>query len=205
MWEVWYPEVQAKLRIDHHALGGTEEAKFWYIYGRLEKKVQSLVSPQLQSAEVSQSYDPQELFDQLARLCDNPNAKREAQDKLYGLRQFPDQSFNYYLAAFERQIYKAGADKWSDDAKIALLRRQLNDKLKRRLRTQISMPEVYSDFVRVLQQLDTGDEASKKSSGHSGGDSRGEPMQIGKTTAAIRTLIPYEIQGESSDSGSDWD
>ncbi|KAK4206345.1 hypothetical protein QBC37DRAFT_133625 [Rhypophila decipiens] len=79
-WEVWYPEMKAKLRITQQALD-EEEAQFWYIYSRLEKKVQALVAPQIAYAEREQSYETQALFDQLARLCDNPNTKRDAEDK----------------------------------------------------------------------------------------------------------------------------
>ena len=71
IWEVWYPEICAKLRIDSNTFGDSDEAKFWYVYGRLDKKVQSLVSPQLLQAEQDKSYDPEQLFTQLARLCEN--------------------------------------------------------------------------------------------------------------------------------------
>ncbi|KAM7208268.1 hypothetical protein V8F06_014947 [Rhypophila decipiens] len=184
-WEVWYPEMKAKLRIDKQVLGD-EESHFWYIYGRLEKKVQALVAPQIASAERDQDYKTQTLFDQLSRLCDNPNAKRDAEDKLYSLSQFNDQGFNPFLAAFERLMYKAEANKWTDDAKIALLRRQLNDKMKRRLKTQISVPSNYAEFVKVLQHLDdgvggngSGNRVFVKEAAKTGG---GDPMVIGALT-----------------------
>jgi hypothetical protein len=70
-WDTWYPSIQAKLRIDGEAIGGPE-AQFFYVYGRLEGKIQALVSPQLQVAEDNGEYDPQELLNQLARLYDDP-------------------------------------------------------------------------------------------------------------------------------------
>lgn len=184
MWEVWLPEIRAKLRLDEQALGGTDDAKFWYIYGRLDKKIQALVAPQLKVAERTRSYDPENLFLQLARLCDNPNAKREAQDKLYSLRQFADQSFNAYLAVFERQLYKAEADSWDDEAKISLIRRQLNDKLKKRIRGQIHVPTDYYAFVKVLQQLDDSNVFQSSSQYNKPPQSSGDPMQIGNIRTA---------------------
>ncbi|KAM7189382.1 hypothetical protein V8F33_010070 [Rhypophila sp. PSN 637] len=154
-WEVWYPEMKAKLRIAQQALG-EEEAQFWYIYSRLEKKVQALVAPQIAYAEREQSYKTQALFDQLARLCDNPNTKRDAEDK--ALLSLP-----------------AEANKWTDGAKIALLRRQLNDKMKRRLKTQITVPTTYPQFVKLLQQLDDGAVNRQAKVDKAGGD----PMVIG--------------------------
>jgi hypothetical protein len=63
MWEVWYPEIQAKLRIDEKALGKSEKIKFWYIYFRLNKKIQALVVLQLGAAKKAKSYDHQDLLD----------------------------------------------------------------------------------------------------------------------------------------------
>lgn len=203
MWEVWYPEIQAKLRIDDKTFGQSEEVKFWYTYNRLEKKIQALVTPQLAAAERRKVYKYQDLFDQLARLCDNPNAKRNAEDKLGSLRQFPDQSFNLFLAAFERQLYKAEADEWSDDAKIALLRRQLNERMKKRLRTQITTPTTYVTFVKVLQQLDDGGGTQISSpSTHQHASSRsGEPMDIGNVQVSSMTIAHDESEDSEDDEG----
>lgn len=201
MWEVWHPQIQAKLRIDAQALGDTDDAKFWYIYGRLEKKVQALVSPQLTTSPG----DPQSLFDQLSRLCDDPNAKRKAADKLYGLRQFSDQTFNYFLAAFERLLYKSGANDWSDDAKISLIRRQINDRLKRRLKNQITVPTTYVAFVKVLQQLDASDDeplpkTSDKKVSWQGKDKKDDVMDL----SAMYIAGGYDDASSSSNStGSD--
>jgi len=180
-------------------LGGSEEAKFWYTYGRLDKKVRSLVAPQLSVAERSKSYRCQDLFEQLARLCENPNAKRDAEDKLGSLRQFPDQSFNFFLGIFERHLYKAEAQNWSDDAKVALLRRQLNDKMKRRLRTQITIPSTYTEFVKILQQLDDGDSHGYSSSQQTyhKPTKAGDPMDIGRI--GINSILARHEELEDSE------
>lgn len=47
MWEVWYPEIQAKLRIDDLTFCQSEEVKFWYIYNRLRRKYKLWLHPSL--------------------------------------------------------------------------------------------------------------------------------------------------------------
>lgn len=177
MWETWHPLAEAKLRLDAHTIGTTEELKFWYIYGSLDKKTQSLVTPQLRAGPDVQS---QALFDQLERLCEDPNAARKAEDKLLGLKQFADQTYNSFLAVFEKQLYRAHADEWPDATIIGLMRRQLNDRLKKRLATQIKMPTVYRDYVKTLQQLDSGHEGEYRPHAprNTGGNTGGDPMQI---------------------------
>lgn len=194
MWETWYPEIQAKLDLDGDALGGTERAKFWYVYGRLEKKPKSLVSPQLAAAERDHDlYAPKPLFDQLLRLCNNPNARREAESKLLSLRQFSDQTFNAFLGVFERLLYRSGANTWPDEAKIAVLRKALVDKLRKRLdakEVQDNLPTAYTDYVAVVQTLESGQDylgqkdkklwVPKADAGNGG-----EPMQIGAMSRLI--------------------
>lgn len=98
--------MKAKLRIDGKALGDDKNGgQFWYLYGRLETKVQQLVAPQLAQAEESQIFDHKTLLDQLSRLCDDPNAKRNAEEKLQSLKMFNDEPVNAFLARFERQLY----------------------------------------------------------------------------------------------------
>ncbi|KAK4220390.1 hypothetical protein QBC38DRAFT_351369, partial [Podospora fimiseda] len=43
-WENWEASMRAKIRIDEAAIGGPE-ALFFYVYDRLEGKIQSLVMP----------------------------------------------------------------------------------------------------------------------------------------------------------------
>lgn len=58
--------MKAKLDLNGDAIGGTDRAKFWYVYGRLEKKPKFLVAPQLSTAERDHSfYTLKPLFDQL--------------------------------------------------------------------------------------------------------------------------------------------
>ena len=74
-WDTWLPSIKAKLRIDGDAIGG-HEAQFFYVYSRLDGKVQALVMPQLQVAEERREYDSDGLLRQLARLYDDPNKVR---------------------------------------------------------------------------------------------------------------------------------
>lgn len=194
-WDTWLPSIQAKLRIDGEAIGGPE-AQFFYLYGRLDGKVQALVMPQLQVAEDQQQYDPAALLRQLARLYDDPHKIRDAEDKLQSLQQSED-PLPTYLAKFERLLYKAKANLWPDTTKIALLRKGLNKPARDRLDTQVLIPDKYDDFVALLQKL------SGRSSGSGSGTRlnhsgpKPEPMQIG-TIGAISVKERFE-QLEDSD------
>lgn len=172
-WDTWLPSIQAKLRIDGAAIGGPE-AQFFYLYGRLEGKVQSLVTPQLTVAEATQEYDPAALLTQLARIYDDPNKTRDAEDKLQAIKQGED-PLPTYLAKFERLLYKAQANTWPDNTKIALLRRGLNRTTRARLDVQLNVPQQYDAFVATLQKLVSRNSASNNFGNH-GNRAGGDPM-----------------------------
>lgn len=151
-WDTWHPSIQAKLRVDGAALGGSE-AQFFYVYSRLESKVQALIMPQLSQAEDSKIYNPQEIISQLARLYDDPHKVREAEDKLQVLKMGDSDHLSAFLAKFERLLYTAKANKWGDNTKIAILRRALNRSVRNKLDTQIMVPGDYDAFVKMLLQL----------------------------------------------------
>jgi len=195
-WEVWQPEIKAKLRLDS-GIYDTEEAKFFYLYSRLSLKIQDLVAPQIAAAERN-GYDHRDLLEQLERLCEDPNARQNAEDRLVSLYQFDDQTFNAYLLAFERQLYKSEADQWTDAAKIALVRRQLNPKLKKRLKSKDSrnVPTVYADFIKYIQRLEDGTSFRSTKAHHK--EVPSDKMDIGR----IQTI---GAQFESSDEDTDED
>ncbi|KAK4182916.1 hypothetical protein QBC35DRAFT_395022 [Podospora australis] len=43
-YDTWSPFMQAKLRVDGEAMGGTNECKFWYIYGYTTEDVQEEIA-----------------------------------------------------------------------------------------------------------------------------------------------------------------
>lgn len=199
MWAVWHPEIKAKLRIDGEAFGDEKEGgKFWYLYGRLDTKVQELVAPQLAQAEETQSFDHQVLLNQLSRLGDDPNARRNAEEKLQSSKMYSDETVNAFLARFERKLYKAQANKWSDAAKISLLRRQLNSHTKTLLRTQVNEPEDYDGFIKLLQRLDNKHYISPAVQ-HSGQSQRpsktGDPMDL-SAVAGVGALTYHNEDDE---------
>jgi hypothetical protein len=65
------------------------------------------------------------ILDQLSRVYDNPNKQQEAEDKLYTLKQGND-SLPVYIAKFERTLYEAGGQSWSDVNKISSFWNGLN-------------------------------------------------------------------------------
>lgn len=195
MWDTWLPSIKAKLRIDGEAIGGPE-AQFFYLYGRLEGKVQSLVTPQLTVAEATQQYDRDSILQQLARIYDDPHKIRDAEDKLQSLEQGQTDSLPTYLAKFERLLYKAKANLWLDTTKIALLRKGLNKTARDRLDTQVLIPDKYDDFVALLQKL-SGSSGSGSGTRPNHGGPKPEPMQIG-AIGAISVKERFE-QLEDSD------
>ena len=111
-----------------------------------------MVLPQLSHVESAQQWDYNTILDQLARVYDNPNKQQEAEDKLYALRQGND-SLPFYIAKFERTLYEAGGQSWPDVNKISSFRNRLNSAIRSRLAQQLTLPRVYADFLRTVQQL----------------------------------------------------
>lgn len=147
-YDTWLPLITAKLDIDGEALGGTDRAHFWYTYGNLEPKIQSLVLP----LATARNLRPSLIFDSLARIYSDPNKASRASDRLAQIKQGTD-SLPHYLARFERTLFEAGALEWPDAAKISTLRQGLCDALKKKLEVQLTLPATYDGFVRTLHQL----------------------------------------------------
>lgn len=183
-WETWYPSIQSKIRIDGPAIGGPE-AQFFYVYGRLEPKIQGLVMPQLAQAEDNGVYDPQHIIKQLARLFDDPNKIRQAEEKLQALKMGDSDHLTAFLSRFERLLYTAKANKWPDATKIAILRRALNRSVRTKLDSQILVPSDYEGFVKMLLQLIGAHSGTSwsgtshgKDGGHGGHKDGGDPMDL---------------------------
>jgi hypothetical protein len=147
-YDTWLPLIKAKLDIDSEAIGGSDKAHFWYVYGNLDSKIQALVLPLASETQLK----PSLIFDSLARIYEDPNKASRASDRLTQLRQGTD-SLPHFLAKFERTLFEAQALDWPDSAKISTLRAGLNDHLKRKLEVQLAVPAKYDDFVRALHQL----------------------------------------------------
>ena len=150
-YDTWLPSIKAKLRVDGEAIGN-DIAQFYYVYLNLESQVQAMVLPQLGEAETSNEWDYNSIFDQLARVYDNPNKIQEAEDKLLSLRQNSDPLL-IYIAKFERVLYEARGQNWLDVNKISTFRNGLNSTLRNRLAQQLNLPRTYSEFVKTAQQL----------------------------------------------------
>jgi len=149
-FDTWLPSMKAKLQVDGDAIGNTT-AQFYYVYLNLDSQVQAMVLPQLSQADET-SYDYHTIFDQLARVYDNPNKVQEAEDKLFDHKQGTD-SLHAYIAKFERVLYEARGQDWPDVNKISTFRNGLNSTLRNRLQQQLNLPHKYNEFIRVVQQL----------------------------------------------------
>ena len=175
-FDTWLPSIKAKLRVDHAAIGDPI-AQFYYVYLNLESHVQAMVLPQLAQAEESERWDYNTILQQLARVFDNPNKVREAEDRLLQLRQGTD-SIPVFIAKFERVLYEARGQDWPDINKISIFRNGLSPPLRSRLHQQLSLPSTYTDFVRIVQQLATRSGISLIPPSHSYGHTH-DPIEIG--------------------------
>jgi hypothetical protein len=200
-FDTWLPSIKAKLRIDGPAIGDSI-AQFYYVYLNLESSVQSMVLPQLSYAEHAQSWDYNTILDQLSRVYDNPNKQSEAEDKLHALRQGND-SLPAYIAKFERTLYEANGQSWPDVNKISSFRNGLNSAIRSRLAQQLTLPRVYADFLRTVQQL-----SSKTAAPPYQTTPRiaSDPMDVSELTIGALTSAPvrqdYRISGQCFRCGS---
>lgn len=147
-YHTWLPLIKAKLDIDSEAIGGSDKAHFWYVYGNLEDKIQALVLPLAKELRPQ----PSMIFDSLARIYADPNKASRAANRLTQLRQ-GTATLPHYLAKFERTLVEAEALDWPDSAKVTALRSGLCATLKEKLEAQLAVPTGYADFVEALHQL----------------------------------------------------
>jgi hypothetical protein len=151
-YETWFQSIEAKLLVDGPAIGN-EIAQFYYVYLNLETNVQAMVLPQLAAAKESNVWDPQSIIRQITRVYDNPNKVLEAEDRLHKIEMSSTESLHAYIARFERMLYEARGANWDNSRKISVFRIGLTSTLRTRLRGQLTLPKVYDEFVRVVQQL----------------------------------------------------
>ena len=64
---IWLSLIKIKLRIDAEAIGN-DETQFFYLYGNLNSKIQSIVLPHLTTAENNDVWDYNTILDQLDRV-----------------------------------------------------------------------------------------------------------------------------------------
>jgi hypothetical protein len=165
-YHTWLPLIKAKLRIDAEAIGN-DEAQFFYLYGNLNSKIQSIVLPHLATAENDGVWDYNTILDQLDRVYNDPNKKDGAAARLQSIKQGSD-SVSVFLAKFERLFHEAGANSWPSAIKISILRNGVNNRLKAKLDVQLELPETYDGFVKALHKLGSSDGGSNFSAAFGG-------------------------------------
>jgi hypothetical protein len=74
---------------------------------------------------------------------------------------------------FEGVLFEAGADSWSDDAKITTLVSGLNKETRQRLDGQLTLPVTYDAFVRMMMTLGSRFGQSYEGRSNDNGYSRG--------------------------------
>ncbi|KAJ5347900.1 hypothetical protein MYU51_015415 [Penicillium brevicompactum] len=131
-FDTWSTVIRAKLAIDGAAIGDPI-AQFYYVYMNLTSQVQVMVFPQLVAARESGEYNFEVILDQLTRVYDNLNKVYEVEDRLLSIRQDSSDSVIAYISRFERLLYEAKGQNWSDVTKISILRKGLISSIKNRL------------------------------------------------------------------------
>ena len=90
---------------------------------------------------------------QLARVYDSPNKVQDAEDKLFELKQGNQEAIPTYTSRFERMLYKAQDQKWSEDRKIATCQQGLIPSIRKSLRSQLDPPKDYPSYARMVLRL----------------------------------------------------
>jgi hypothetical protein len=153
-FDTWLPSIEAKLLVDGDALGDSSGiGQFYYVYLRLESQIQAIVLPQLRSAKETQRWDYHTILDQLTRVYDSPNKVQDAEDKLFELKQGNTEAIPAYTSRFERMLYEAQGQKWSEDRKIATYRQGLIPSTRKALRSQLDPPQDYLTYARMVLRL----------------------------------------------------
>lgn len=109
--------------------------------------------PQLRAAKETQAWDYHTILNQLTRVYDSPNKVQEAEDKLFELKQGNTEAIPAYTSRFERMLYEAQGQKWSEDRKIATYRQGLIPSIRKALRSQLDPPQDYPSYARMVLRL----------------------------------------------------
>lgn len=148
----WLPSIRAKLRSDQ--LTGADA--FDYVWDRLEQSQQASILHLRQSAEETQSWDPEVIFSFFQRLCHNPREQQEALQRFSSVRQREDESLIAYLARFERLTYEADATTWPDISRVTTLHRGLRSILRQTLEESNDSLFIlsYDEYIELVQSVD---------------------------------------------------
>lgn len=150
-YRTWELEMRGKLRTDGHLMGGPLE--HWsYIYSRLGDGPQAMCAAFYQTPH-NHADPPTAFFQYLGASYGDQNIARKALDKVGSMTQGDKESFASFLPKFEKELADAGGADWPDVVKIGHLKRTLNESMQAQLRSQLSMPEVYFQYVGALQTL----------------------------------------------------
>ncbi|KAJ2998997.1 hypothetical protein NUW58_g145 [Xylaria curta] len=153
-FDVWIPLLQGKLRVDGDAIG-SDEAKFIYVYGRLDWKVQQIVRPQLSHTQFNE-WDYTQVTSALSRIYNDPNKLVRASRKLRAMKMKDDDSIRTFLTNWEKYSWEAGTTVQPDILRIQDLRAAISNKLQGKVDDRELLPETYDDFVTLLLRLGEG-------------------------------------------------
>ena len=151
-FRAWFREMKNKLEVDGMAIGSTQD-RFAYIYSRLGKLPQNMTVAFVEKGGPDGAYDPDQYLEYLYGCYGDPNAQARAIDRLRDLKQRENESFATFLPKFEKELADSGGGNWHDTVQVNYLEGALNKRLKAALVYLPNPPTLYSDFVRILQQM----------------------------------------------------
>ncbi|KAJ2993693.1 hypothetical protein NUW58_g1764 [Xylaria curta] len=200
-FDVWLPLLLGKLRVDGDAIG-TDEAKFMYVYGRLDWKVQQIVRPQLSHTQFNE-WDYTQVTSALSRIYNDPNKIVRASRKLRSMKMKDDDSIRTFLTNWEKYSWEAGTTVQPDILRIQDLRAAISNKLQGKVDDREFLPEVYDDFVALLLRLgggygnyvagSHGNTSNKPGSTYPSTSNTSTPMDISQVRIdSIRVQPPFD-------------
>lgn len=149
-FEGWLINAYQKLKTDGDYLGD-QESQLSYVYACLSGEAQGMCTTWFTTNKDTASAE--DLLNHLRTIYGDPDRKKRAMNALCNMEQKHNERFAKFLPRFETQLANAGALGKDDDVKIAWLERALNRDMRERLNAIYPVPEVYHDYISLLQTL----------------------------------------------------
>ncbi|KAH8743444.1 hypothetical protein F5883DRAFT_664041 [Diaporthe sp. PMI_573] len=157
-YHVWRLYMDAKIKIDKNAITKNEADPelremivFFYTLCHIGLNVQEQVSPALDLADVTRTFNYTDLLNYIGHNLATSYDEEGFQDDARGPEMASDEQFADFLSRFERM---AANKAWTDEMKILNLRRGLrNTPIEEMLDFQLKLPATYPDFVKACYEL----------------------------------------------------
>ncbi|KAL1847526.1 hypothetical protein Daus18300_013927 [Diaporthe australafricana] len=161
-YDIWIPYLTAKLELDKAESTSAENEQsrdkiiFFYVYAQLGRKLRAQVLSTLKIANITNTYNHQQLLDHLKSLWAGLNKTQELGNSSVELEMGVNEPFVDYFTKVQEYISKGEAAGWDDQEKMAYLKRGLQSStIGRLLKVQLEPPKTYSGLVSACLRLDS--------------------------------------------------